>query len=102
MIKSFKDFDFELKGQKIYEAIDNCENDEKKLKELANTWKTNLDIKRNPIPSLIKSRDDCFLSKTLSKIKTDIELDVSLSDLITSIDFFELEAIKTEFGFKTL
>ena len=84
---------------------------EKELKELAASFKTELSIKRSPINYLIKESDTelvgekaARLSEMLATIKRDIELDVSLEDLRLNInreaaiaEFDELEFKSSEF-----
>lgn len=81
--------------EKLYEVIEEVSNDKKKLKELQEIWKTELEI-RNPYNSLTKTyegneyvhnaKESAFLSKKLATIKTDIPLETKLDDLLIKID----------------
>jgi DNA polymerase-1 len=75
--------------ENLYIEIEKCENDKKKIKELCDLWKTELEI-RNPYNALTKEYDNeyvknakesALLSKKLATIKRDIPLDITLDDL---------------------
>lgn len=72
----------------IYEAIHEAEGDKKQLKALQDFWKEKLGITRSPYKALTKTGEEgelcgeaaALLSKQLATIKTDIPLDLELSD----------------------
>jgi DNA polymerase-1 len=53
----------------IYNAIQKAVD----TKQLAEQWKTEFGIKKNPIKAFIKDKDNAYLSRRLATIKTDIE-----------------------------
>lgn len=84
----------------IYAAIDECENDDAKEKELVNSWKKFLGIKRSPLKAFKEQRDMAFLCKDLATIRTNVEIPYTLDDFKTNIDLMELKKVleKYEFG----
>lgn len=52
----------------IYDAIQHTD-----AKALAEQWKTELGIKKNPIGAFVKEKENAYLSKTLATIKTNID-----------------------------
>lgn len=91
--------------ENLYKAIEEVADDKKKTKELQDEWKKELEI-RNPYNALTKSYDEneyvksakesAILSKKLATIKTDLELETTLDDLIIKVD---KEAYKTELDY---
>ena len=94
----------------LFEALkDMTPEKEKELKAL---WKEELGLSRSPISYLLREGDDrvtsenggeglsgkasAFLSETLAEIKTDIPLDVKLSDLSVSVNLQKVEDILKE------
>ena len=86
----------------IYDAIDDCNNDEKAEKALATFWKEQLGIKRSPIKLLKENRETAFLSKQLATIKTDCEIPANLDDYRYDIDKDVLKDILEHYEFKSL
>lgn len=88
--------------EKIYEAIEECGDDKKKLKELQAVWKEEFKSPdptktiRNPYNALTKDYEDneyvhnakesAYLSKSLATIKTDIPMETTLDDLAIKVD----------------
>ncbi len=94
----------------IYEAIEKCQNDKKKLKELNEFWKNSLGISRTPINALTKpaaeegglsAKESAIMSKKLATMCTDIPVP-ALDSMILNIDDVEYRKICEEYGFKTL
>lgn len=78
----------------IYEAIEECGDNKKKIKELQEYWKKELEI-RSPYNALTKEYDNeyvksakesAYLSKRLATINTEVPLDITLSDLKISVN----------------
>lgn len=76
--------------ENLYDTIRNLSKDEEK--EIKESWKE-IGIKRSPLNYLLKTSDtelcgeqSALLSKQLSKIKCDIELDVTLDDFKYEFD----------------
>lgn len=68
----------------ILEAIDNCNGDKKKEKELNEFWKNSLGVSRSPLNAFKTYRNDGLMSKKLAKIKTDCELECTIKDMSTT------------------
>lgn len=73
--------------EEIYRSIHEAESDKKTLKELQDFWKYELGITRSPYKALTKTSDEelcgekaAMLSKTLATMKTDIPIDMELTD----------------------
>ncbi|SFC73674.1 5'-3' exonuclease [Butyrivibrio sp. YAB3001] len=88
--------------EKIYEAIDACNNDNKQIKALGAHWKEDLGISRSPMKALCEYRDMAFLSKDLAQIRKDYEFTYSLDDFKINIDKDKAHALFEEYGFKSL
>lgn len=99
---------------KEYETIenlyDNIEDlDKKEEKDLKLFWKEDLGIKKSPLNALLKTSDtdlvgkeSALLSKKLATIKRDIELNISLDDLLIKINKEEGLKELENLGFKSL
>lgn len=87
--------------EKIYEAIDSCDND-KELKALAAGWKEELGISRSPLKALMEYRDMAFLSKDLAEIRRDYPIADSLDNFRINIDKEKSKSLFEEYGFKSL
>lgn len=74
--------------EELYEAIHDCGDDKKAVKELQDFWKNDLGISRSPYKALTKTDEEgglcgeaaARLSKQLAQIKTDIPIEMSLKD----------------------
>lgn len=86
----------------IYAAIDECENDDAKEKELVNSWKKFLGIKRSPLKAFKEQRDMAFLCKDLATIRTDIEIPYALDDFKVNIDLVELKRVLEQYEFGSM
>ena len=86
----------------IYEAIDSCEGDAKKQKELGAYWKENLGISRSPMKALIEYRDLAFLSKDLAMIRRDYDFQKQLDDFKININVDKAKEQFEKYGFKSL
>ena len=86
----------------IYEAIDSCEGDAKKQKELGAYWKENLGISRSPMKALIEYRDLAFLSKDLAMIRRDYDFQKHLDDFKININVDKAKEQFEKYGFKSL
>ena len=86
----------------IYEAIDACGDDAKKLKELGVYWKENLGISRSPMKALTEYRDMAFLSKDLAMIRRDYDFNKQLDDFKININVDKAKEQFTKYGFKSL
>lgn len=95
----------------IYEAIHNCNGDDKKLKELQTMWKESLGIKRSPLNALTKipeSDDDivgekaAIFSKMLATIVTDIPIPYTLDDMSATLDSDKFKEICKKYEFKQI
>ncbi len=87
--------------EKIYEAIDGCEND-KELKALAAGWKEELGISRSPLKALMEYRDMAFMSRDLAEIRRDYPVSDSLDDFKINIDREKAKGLFEDYGFKSL
>lgn len=75
----------------VYQAIREAEGDKKLLAGLQDLWKGRLGISRSPYKALVKTGEEgelcgesaALLSKRLATIKTDIPLELELSDFST-------------------
>lgn len=95
--------------ENLYEAIENCENDKKKEKELSDFWKVNLGIKKSPLNALKKGKGSAFLSKDLATIITDIDtipmgLDsyryhIEKEKLFEVFNLYEMESLKSKYKY---
>jgi len=86
----------------IYEAIDSCEGDAKKQKELGAYWKENLGISRSPMKALIEYRDLAFLSKDLAMIRRDYDFQKQLDEFKININVDKAKEQFEKYGFKSL
>lgn len=86
----------------IYEAIDSCDGDAKKQKELGAYWKENLGISRSPMKALIEYRDLAFLSKDLAMIRRDYDFQKDLDDFKININVDKAKEQFEKYGFKSL
>ena len=86
----------------IYEAIDSCEGDAKKQKELGAFWKESLGISRSPMKALIEYRDLAFLSKDLAMIRRDYDFQKQLDDFKININVDKAKEQFEKYGFKSL
>ncbi|MCR5655934.1 MAG: 5'-3' exonuclease [Butyrivibrio sp.] len=86
----------------IYEAIDSCEGDAKKQKELGAFWKESLGISRSPMKALIEYRDLAFLSKDLAMIRRDYDFQKQLDDFKVNINVDKAKEQFEKYGFKSL
>lgn len=86
----------------IYSAIDACEGDAKKLKELGAYWKENLGISRSPMKALTEYRDMAFLSKDLAMIRRDYDFKKELDDFKVNINVEKAREQFEKYGFKSL
>ncbi|MBQ9304315.1 5'-3' exonuclease H3TH domain-containing protein [Butyrivibrio sp.] len=86
----------------IYEAIDSCEGDAKKQKELGAYWKENLGISRSPMKALIEYRDLAFLSKDLAMIRRDYDFQKDLDEFKININVDKAKEQFEKYGFKSL
>ncbi|SEG15191.1 DNA polymerase-1 [Butyrivibrio sp. Su6] len=86
----------------IYEAIDSCEGDAKKQKELGAYWKEGLGISRSPMKALIEYRDLAFLSKDLAMIRRDYDFQKQLDDFKININVDKAKEQFEKYGFKSL
>ena len=86
----------------IYEAIDSCEGDAKKQKELGAYWKEGLGISRSPMKALIEYRDLAFLSKDLAMIRRDYDFQKQLDDFKMNINVNKAKEQFEKYGFKSL
>lgn len=87
--------------EKIYEAIDACQND-KEQKALAASWKEELGITRSPMKAMIEYRDLAFLSKDLAEIRRDFPVKQNLDDFKININKDRATELFNHYGFKTL
>ena len=85
LIREYKTLD------NLYAAIDECEGNAKKEKELSTFWKENLGIGRSPLKALKTNRDMVYLSEKLATMKTDIAISCSLEDLKLNINVGKLK-----------
>ena len=89
--------------ESILEAIDECEGDKKKEKELNEFWKTNLGISRSPMNAFKTYREDGLMSKKLAKIRTDCLLQCTMEDMqVTNIDWSKLNEWYRDLEMKSL
>ena len=65
----------------ILGAIDECDGDKKKEKELNEFWKNSLGISRSPLNAFKTYREDGLMSKKLAKIRTDCSLGCTIEDM---------------------
>ena len=86
----------------IYEAIDSCEGDAKKQKELGAFWKESLGISRSPMKALIEYRDLAFLSKDLAMIRRDYDFQKQLDEFKININVYKAKEQFEKYGFKSL
>ncbi len=87
----------------IYEAIDECENDSRKEKELNVFWKESLGVSRSPLNAMKEHRDMAILSKQLATIKKDCEINWSLDDMsVNNIKDDVLNKWYSDLGMKSL
>ena len=86
----------------IYEAIDSCEGDAKKQKELGAYWKESLGISRSPMKALIEYRDLAFLSKDLAMIRRDYDFQKQLDEFKININVDKAKEQFEKYGFKSL
>lgn len=86
----------------IYEAIDSCEGDAKKQKELGAFWKESLGISRSPMKALIEYRDLAFLSKDLAMIRRDYDFQKQLDEFKININVDKAKEQFEKYGFKSL
>ena len=86
----------------IYEAIDSCEGDAKKQKELGVYWKDSLGISRSPMKALIEYRDLAFLSKDLAMIRRDYDFQKQLDEFKININVDKAKVQFEKYGFKSL
>ena len=86
----------------IYEAIDSCEGDAKKQKELGAFWKESLGITRSPMKAFIEYRDLAFLSKDLAMIRRDYDFQKQLADFKININVDKVKEQFEKYGFKSL
>lgn len=86
----------------IYDKIDSCNNDKKKLKELSDYWRKNLGITRSPMNSLLTGKESGYLSKKLATIKKDIPLNITIDDLRVDINPQSRKEILLDYGMKSL
>lgn len=59
--------------EKLYDTI-HADTSKKALKELSESWKDELGLKRSPVNALIAGEESAYLSKKLAAIKRDIPL----------------------------
>ncbi len=88
--------------EKIYAAIDSCNEDAKALKALAAHWKEDLGISRSPMKALTEYRDMAFLSKDLAKIRRDYDTGKNLDDFRININKEKAKELFLKYGFKSL
>ena len=86
----------------IYEAIDSCEGDAKKQKEMGAFWKESLGISRSPMKALIEYRDLAFLSKDLAMIRRDYDFQKQLDEFKININVDKAKEQFEKYGFKSL
>ena len=86
----------------IYEAIDSCEGDAKKQKELGAFWKESLGISRSPMKALIEYRDLAFLSKDLAMIRRNYDFQKQLDEFKININVDKAKEQFEKYGFKSL
>lgn len=83
----------------IYDVIQNSAD----TKQLAEQWKSELGIKKNPINAFIKDKDNAYLSRKLATIKTDIEfLPTDASAYNLSLNITGLAQVIQEYEFSSL
>lgn len=87
--------------ENLYKEIDDC-MDAKEEKNLSDFWKNTLGISRSPLGILKKEKDNAFLSKTLSKIKCDVPLNIYLFDMYFKLDSDKLDKVCADLNIKHL
>lgn len=88
--------------ENIYTAIDACENNAKKEKELSLTWKEELDIKKSPINKLKENREMVYTSRFLATIQTDLRIPTNLDMYRCNINYNIYNDICKRYEFATL
>lgn len=86
----------------LYAAIEACEGDKKKEKELVTFWKERLGISRSPLKPLKEHKDMAYLCEKLAIMKRDIPLPYELEDFRVNINWNEYEKILDEYELNSL
>lgn len=87
--------------EEIYAAIEECENDTKKEKELTTFWKE-IGVKVSPLKKLKAGKEEVFLSQKLAQMKRDIPIPYTLEDFAFKVDREELEKVLKEYEMNSI
>ena len=87
--------------EEIYAAIEECQEDAKKEKELVAFWKE-IGVKVSPLKKLKAGKEEVLLSQQLAQMKRDIALPYEIDDFAFKIDKEELEKILIEYEMNSI
>lgn len=87
--------------EEIYAAIEECQEDAKKEKELVAFWKE-IGVKVSPLKKLKAGKEEVLLSQQLAQMKRDITLPYEIDDFAFKIDKEELKKVLIEYEMNSI